>query len=478
MADELQIFKALSQVLHREWLRIHDDEGHGILSFPPHEIDLVARAIFSNLSQGGFATLVVSGIRTWDPQSYYFEAARIAARRGCDITRAFLLPHKQYMNDEVLQRHWKLDIDAGMKVKFLYVGDLLISTLLTLPSTLDFGFWDEQIVCTSVSNQGISDSAVAEWRISSRPEDIELAKSLRDELLEKGTLLTPPGESLKYLDLEEPMVRTAPLMDLLSGAICDGDYVSGEDCSWYHGAWQYLRIFDLVSTPTWHPNFYIPQLQLAAENYDTPKILISGTADYSVLAHILWAYDSYNKKCDVTVLDLCQTPLILCQWYAKQSGHLLTTVKADILLYDFGQLFDIIVTDAFLTRFPRSERIKVIKRWYDLLAPKGRVITTVRISGANSPDKTVARPDQVDSFRSRAFQQASRWQDFIPISPDTIAVKAQRYAERMTSYSARSVDEIRDEFKEVGFDILFFETVQVKGEMLPTTYLELTAVKP
>jgi hypothetical protein len=189
MPDETPFFKALSQLLHRHWLHIQDDEKHGVLSFPPQEIDQVARGIFSNLSNGGFATFVVSGRRNWDPQSYYFEAARIAARRGCDITRAFLLPHKQYLNDEVLQRHWQLDIEAGINAKLLYVGDLLTGTLITLPATLDFGLWDNQIVCTSVSHQGISDSVAAEWRISARQEDIELAhpSQLKDSV--KFTLI-------------------------------------------------------------------------------------------------------------------------------------------------------------------------------------------------------------------------------------------------------------------------------------------------
>ncbi len=68
------------------------------------------------------------------------------------------------------------------------------------------------------------------------------------------------------------MVQTAPLMDLLSSAVCGGSYVEDGDCSWYHGVWQYLRILDMVSTPTWHPRFYVPELTALARERDGARL--------------------------------------------------------------------------------------------------------------------------------------------------------------------------------------------------------------
>lgn len=476
-SDRPSFYGLLAQQLRRHWLRVLGDEKHGVLSFPPEAIDEVAHTLFSNVSHGGFATFVVSGRHSWDPQSYYFEATRRAAERGCEIMRAFLLPHRQYLKEEVLHEHWRLDTNAGIKVQILYVGDLMSTLVLTPPFGLDFGLWDDQLVCTAVSRHGVYDKGPSEWRISSRPEDIELAQALRDELLSKAIVLTYPSTGAESLDLEEPMVQTAPLMDLLSGAVCSGSYVSTEDCSWYHGVWQYLRILDLVSTPTWHPDFYIPQLKLFAQKCDNSKILISGTADYSTLAHVLWAFDKAQKRCDVTVLDLCQTPLILCQWYARRVKHRINTVKADILTFRSEDLYDAIVTDAFLTRFPKQKRSKVIECWSRLLKPGGRVVTTVRIEDSSATGKVVAHPEQVDLFRSRALKTARRWQDFLPLSPQEIAIKAQRYAERMVSNPISSADELKDEFIRHGFSLSHLKVTEVKGEMAPTTYVQVVAKK-
>jgi len=472
-----ELYPALIQQLRRHWLAVENDEQRGVLVFPPSEINQIALVLFGNIAQGGFVTFVVSGRHGWDPQSYYFEAARLAARKGRAITRAFLLPHRQYMNDDVLRLHWRLDSDAGIEVKFLYVGDLLSELLVAPTSSLDFGIWDEAIVCSAIS-QGVSGpGGPSEWRISSRPEEIEMAKWVRDDLLSKAIELPPPGTDPGIPDLEEPMVRTAPLMDLLAMALCRGDYVSPEDCSWYHGVWQYLRICDLVSTPTWHTRFYIDELTRLAQEHDEPRILISGTADYSVLAHVLWTFGRAGRACRVTVLDLCETPLILCRWYAKHLDQDITTVRADILTYTPEEKFNCIITDAFLTRFAPDQRLQVQDSWKALLKPGGRVITTVRIGGSANSERVVAKPEQVDMFRKRALAQATRWQDFLPITAEEIAIKAQRYAERMVSHPIVSADELRDTFLRRGYDFERFDQVEVKGEMAPTIYIEMVARK-
>jgi SAM-dependent methyltransferase len=473
-AERSVVYEALVGQLRRYWRELQEDEQHGVISFPPSKVDDIARVLFSNLTRGGVATFVVSGRRGWDPQSYYFEAARLAARNGRTITRAFLLPHRQYLNEDVLQLHWRLDLEAGIEVKILYVGDMLPG-LLSAPSTLDFGIWDDSVVCSAIWQESGGAKGVSQWRISSRPEDIELARSLWDELLQRSDQLPPPGTDQSLPDLEEPMVKTAPLMDLLASAVCSGAYVSREDCSWYHGVWQYLRIFDMVSTPTWHSAFYLDELKRVAEQGREPAFLISGTADYSVLAHVLWALDEAGTTGRIIVLDLCETPLILCRWYARKQHREITTVQADILRPGLRERFDCIVTDAFLTRFDLEARRRVLDAWVSLLRPGGRVVSTVRVGGAGVDGPVLAKPEQVDVFRKRALGQATRWRDFLPLSPEEVAARAQRYAERMTSFPAPSAEQLRRELAQRGLAVERFDLVDVKGEMAPTTYVELTA---
>lgn len=471
-----RIFDVLLRLRKIQWLDDQNQSDNGILTFNPSESKRATLELFAGLKRGGRATLVFTGRNRLDPDNLYFEQVRDASKRGLKIERLYLLPHYLYTKNEQLRRLWDLDKQSGIKVTMIYVGDLL--PVLNLPSSngLDFGIWDDRIVCTNILSSQSQNSDVYEWSVSSRQEDIRFAQNIYDELLKKGKIIEFPPIRNETLELDEPMVQSAPLMNYLAGAVCNGSYMDKEDCSWYHGIWQYLRIFDMVSTPTWHPTLYIPNLQKLANEVPNARILVSGTADYSTLAHIIWAFDSESANARITVLDLCQTPLILCQWYARHHKHELSVVQEDILKYK-AEPFDAIVTDAFLTRFDSNKRMDIIKKWGTLLKEGGKVITTLRIRDENVSSETVSSNEQqVYNFSARAREMAEKWKDFINISPDQIYVSAEVYARKMKSHPYEGQIKLKEDFSSNGFQ-LEYNLNMTKGEMAPTLYAEAIATK-
>jgi hypothetical protein len=196
-----------------------------------------------------------------------------------------------------------------------------------------------------------------------------------------------------------------------------------------------------------------------------------------MLAHVLWTFRD-AKDVHVTVLDLCETPLFLCRWYAKSVGNNVETISEDIFKYSPDLAFDCVITDAFLTRFSRQDRAAIVRKWASVLvSPTGRVITTARIEQSNSDGIVRASPAQADSFRYRASREAKKWADFLQVAPAEIGNRAQRYAERMTSCPIESADEIHQLFTCNGFKIEQLHTVEVPGEMAPTVYAQIVAVK-
>jgi hypothetical protein len=339
--------------------------------------------------------------------------------------------------------------------------------------SLEFGIWDDCITCLELYGPNPAAGKV-EWRLSRRQEYLDLYGGwLR--LLRDAPYVDVADERIDELDLEEPMVTTAPLARELSQALCRGSYLNSEDCSWYHSIWQYLRVFNLVSTPTWHTNFYVDELARIARTGEGRRLLISGTADYSMLAHVLWAYERAAAPNAVTVLDLCETPLLLCRWYAKSVNKQVDVVAADIFAYGPAQPFDVIATDAFVTRFPADQRPGLLRRWHELLRKDGWVVTTVRIHNKPSGSKVLASKSESDDFAERAFEEAQRWQSFLRVSPKVIREQARTYAERMTSYSFDSESEVRALFESNGFRIQSLAVVSVPGEMVETTYAEIVA---
>jgi hypothetical protein len=475
MTQPSELYTSLSSQLVQYCRRVEAQSSKSILSFPSSEIDNFGQTLFSNLKKGGFCTLVVPGHTSWDPNSYYFQLARVASSRGCSIKRLFLLPHKQNRHDKCLKAHIKLDEEAGIDTKMLFVGDLISS--LTLPHTesLDFGIWDNEICCSAVYGSGGPYFGIIEWKVSKRPEDIQLFSNLLSEI-QSNALFIEPDYGSTNLDLEEPMINTAPIVYELAPVLCCGDHVSANDCSWYHSIWQYLRIFDMVSTPTWHTDFYSNIYSKFARE-GLKNVLISGTADYSLLAHVLWAYQTNLTDLKVTVLDLCETPLFLCKWFAKLFQHPIDTYAADLLKYTPKTNVDLITTDAFLTRFSPSERIKIVKKWYDLLESKGKIVTTVRIETGMKESYVGSTLSQITAFKKRAELAARKWKGFLAHSVDDIANGAQIYAENMKSYSIGSKEELLQLFVDVGFSVDHCELVTVRGEMKSTEYAEVVLSK-
>lgn len=474
--DPSRLFSSLTEEFSRFLLEQKAQLNRDVLTFPSSEGDRFATTVFSGLSEGGFCTLVVTGRRQWDPRNPYYQAARFAARRGCKIHRAFLLPHRHLRKDPVLLEHMALDAAAGIQTEVLFVGDLIATLALPLAESLEFGIWDGVVGCIGLSGPDGLCGGITEWRATSRVEDLQTLEDIK-KLLRTQAQRLDTATDLRAPELEEPMIATAPVAHEMAAVLCQGDHVCPEDCSWYHGVWQYLRIFNMVSTPTWHTKFYLDALQRLAARDQEVSILISGTADYSMLAHVLWAFRSSAKRPRVTVLDLCETPLFLCKWYGKTVGERIETVARDIMSYSPERPFDAIVTDAFLTRFSPVERPDVARHWHDILRPGGEIITTIRIEPGLSRAFIQATPEQADAFRRRALQEARRWHGFLAHPPEYIANRAQRYAERMTSYSMPSEGEARALLESVGFVVSEIQTVEVPGEMAGTKYVEVVACR-
>lgn len=468
-------FSKLSAFFDSYYNGLRSKIEQGILVFPSSESQSLGKMIFSDLKWGGMATFIVSGKNIWNPEDLYYEAQRKAARRGCKITRIFLVPHRRFIKEPVVIKHSNLDEAAGIKVKFVYAGKLISRKVIPPPYTLDFGIWDKSLVCFVYYLNYEGNIVPYEWRVSIRPEDLEFASSLLDDILENKDLLIDPNIKDLELDLEEPMLKSAPLMSMLSEVMCKGSQVSAEDCSWYHRVWQYLRIFDVVSTPTWHYRFYFESLRRLFAMRKNIKILISGTADYSMLAHVLYAFSNTDTKYEITVLDLCQTPLVLCEWYAGQEGKKIKTIREDILKFNIQEHFDLIITDAFLTRFSDDEKLQVLKKWNSLLKKDGIIITTIRIEKSDGPTKT--SETEISKFTNEVFKSAQNWQPFLPESAEKLSSWAHEYARRMISFPVKNKDFLHKLLIKSGFSVIQDNMVRVKGEMHKTYYIELIAKK-
>lgn len=245
--------------------------------------------------------------------------------------------------------------------------------------------------------------------------------------------------------------RSAPLAWSAAPTLCHVDAKTGANCSWYHGPWQFFRLLGVVSTATVHEEMMSQALRALARDGNHARVLVSGTTDYAMLALAHDAYAQENAEFSPTAVDLCPTPLRLCQWYADEQQFALETHAGNILEYQTGQPFDVICTHAFMGYFDGPARAALLRRWHALLRPGGKLVTVQRLR-PGYPD-TLARftPTQADAFRAKVLAEANQHRDLIGITPAALAEMAGLFAAHFVSYPIRSREEIDSLFTTAGF---------------------------
>jgi SAM-dependent methyltransferase len=256
--------------------------------------------------------------------------------------------------------------------------------------------------------------------------------------------------------VEEPLRASARLARRLASRLCRPIVATSQSCAPLHGFWQCLRLLALAADPARHAAFYEEAL-VAAPVGATPRVLISGTADYSMLAHALAAYRARGVEPEITVLDACDAPLQLNRWYARRVGCRLETQRCSVLDYTPAAPFDAVCTHSFLAMFPRGERPLLVDSWRRLLRPGGRLVTAnaLRPWGPDGPNRFT--PEQADWVRKTVGARCAELAELLASSAEEVMRQAERYLGARYGYPVRSPDELRALFEQGGFDLEHLE---------------------
>lgn len=408
-----------------------------------------------------------------DPSAFDLAIWRRLPSRGLTVERIYAVPHAGFGRAAV-DEMMRLDRQAGVLCRQVTLSGLPLDTSQTV-ITQNLVVDNALFVGAQVSLDE-DDRAGATWLCSVDQAHLKEAERLWAELDDNAT---EEGGSPETIDLEEPLVSSADLISGVAEVLCSGDHVDRDDCSWYHGAWQYMRLMDLVSTPTWHDRFYRTSFEASLRQKPQARVLISGTADYSLFAYVVDVAIGMGATPEIVVLDQCATPLFACRWYAKQRGFPVSIVQADILEYcaRHSGAFDLVTSDAFLTRFAPSVVADVVRGWAGLLKDEqSRVITTIRLHGAT----TVVRDEEkaISDFVTRARGRLPRWRGFIRKAPSEIVALSEAYIRRMVSNRHGEDADIERLLEAEGLVVIHKEVGEVPGELYPTAYMRVMAGQP
>lgn len=240
---------------------------------------------------------------------------------------------------------------------------------------------------------------------------------------------------------------------------CKGGYIDTNDCSWYHENWMLLRRLHLVSNPLWHEDFY--KSAIRELDCTQKKVLVLGTADFSMP---LLCYNAGIKALDIC--DICNSPLNICNIIAQIYSLNWNTYKGDIK-YGLSKKYDIIIDDAFLTRFKYCDKHDVLKKISDSLNPSGFYITTIR-KGWNKGEPVVPTLEQKNNFINKALSVAEAKE----MDAEVVKKAASSYINNMISYPIKDKDNLKSLVEGI-FKIEKCITVSVPGECEPSIYYQV-----
>lgn len=261
----------------------------------------------------------------------------------------------------------------------------------------------------------------------------------------------------------EPLAESAGLARRWARTLCRTDPLTGERCDWNHGLWQILRLLELNATPADQPALCREALRALQTGSDGTRVLVSGSADYGMLHQVLAAWSDRDRAPDVTVVDICETPLALNRWYAERVGASIATRCSDMLEYDEPLPFDAVCTHSFLGQFAPDARAQLIEKWHALLRPGGIAVTVNRIRPGTAPGPVAFGAQQAVALRAMIERLAPSLPPAVGVDGATLAADAERYALRQRPHPIASVAEIRALFERGGFEIVQLSCAPVPG---------------
>lgn len=257
-------------------------------------------------------------------------------------------------------------------------------------------------------------------------------------------------ESPSPIQVNEPLQESALLALNWSKHDCVQSNQEHSGCAWYHGSWQVLRLLGVFHSILSDDDFFLPTLEQLI-NRGVRRVLISGAADYALLARITAAGGGNLKDMRVSVIDLCETPLQLNAWYGEKYGIQVEVIKDNVLDHSPAEPYDLICTHSFLCFFNPQDRQRLVQRWWSCLRPGGRVLTAQRARTKDRQPIINYTGDEIEALADRTYNKAVQQQKSTGIEPELARQLAGDYGRFHWTYLIRTAQEIQSLFESQGF---------------------------
>ncbi len=150
-------------------------------------------------------------------------------------------------------------------------------------------------------------------------------------------------------------------------------------CGGYHRVWGLLRAAGVVGGTAVDTVVLAPLLDTLVR--PGARVLIAGAADAAIVALLM---TTAARPLDITVVDICSTPLRIIERLEAQDGLTVRTLRTDLAEMTTASAFDLILSHSMLPFVDGDRRIAVVRALGRALAPGGRAVIVVRTAPALS----------------------------------------------------------------------------------------------
>lgn len=254
--------------------------------------------------------------------------------------------------------------------------------------------------------------------------------------------------------MSESLSSTMPADALRAGAsfaLEKSKTMCSRECRSYHGVWLFTRLFGVLPAVQQDRKLFGRAIANAAKS-GLRRILISGAADFGILELVVECYREADFVPQITVLDLCDTPLAVNRWYGEKFGWQIDTIKGNILEMPSGR-YDLILAHNFLNFFAADEHEALFARWSSLLEHTGQLILVNNIKPGAPVQARRFGESGTELLIERMLEARERLGHESLISAKEIEALLRDFARRRVSWNISNIDVLHSNIAKAGLTV-------------------------
>jgi len=241
--------------------------------------------------------------------------------------------------------------------------------------------------------------------------------------------------------IAEPLMVSAPIAFRTALDRCPPMEAPGS-CRGYHAVWQYLRLADQARSLRIDGSIYVAAAERLARRGALRRVLVTATADYSMLAHLAFGARRGGAQPTFHIVDRCASTLEMNRWYGDRMGLAVELTQSDVFEFTGSNAYDLVCAHSFFGWVPVERRPMLFELWRGSLSEQGRLCFSTRVW----PDHYRYEPKEMDARVERIVTEAIKALEgrSIPLPCDAVEFAAllRRYGRRREEHHPLPLSDI------------------------------------